>query len=123
MKKYLGIVTTILFSLAGAAGATHAQYQDQNVQDQNAQVQSAPDQGDQQSQDATQVKPAVGRLSVVQGDVSMQRGDSGDWVAATVNTPLEAGDRVSTGNGGRAEVQLDYADVIRLDENSTIKIT
>ena len=118
MKKYLGIVTAILFSLAGAAGATHAQYQDQN-----AQVQNAPDQGDQQSQDATQVKPAVGRLSVVQGDVSMQRGDSGDWVAATVNTPLEAGDRVSTGNGGRAEVQLDYADVIRLDENSTIKIT
>ena len=123
MKKSLGIVAAILFSLAGVAGTAHAQYQNQNEQDQNAQMQNAPDQGDQQNQDTTQVKPAVGRLSVVQGDVSMQRGDSGDWVAATVNTPLEAGDRVSTGNGGRAEVQLDYADVIRLDENSTIKIT
>lgn len=121
MKKYLGMLAAILFSMAGVAGTAHAQYPDQNAQDQNAQVQNAPDQG--QDQDNPQVQPAVARLSAIQGDVSVQRGDSGDWVAATVNTPLEAGDRVSTGNGGRAEVQLDYANAIRLDENSTIKIT
>src|SRR5579864_6965357 len=118
MKKYLGILAAVLFSMAGTA---HAQYSDRNAQDQNAQVQNAPDQG--QDEDNPQVQPAVARLSAIQGDVSVQRGDSGDWVAATVNTPLEAGDRVSTGNGGRAEVQLDYANVVRLDENSTIKIT
>ena len=131
MKKYLGVLAAVLFSMAGVAGTARAQYpdqnaqvqnaQDQNAQDQNAQVQNAPDQG--QDEDNPQVQPAVARLSAVQGDVSVQRGDSGDWVAATINTPLEAGDRVSTGNGGRAEVQLDYANVIRLDENSTIKIT
>jgi hypothetical protein len=126
MKKYLGMLAAILFSMAGVAGTAHAQYPDQNAQvqnaqDQNAQVQNAPDQG--QDEENSQVQPAVARLSMIQGDVSVQRGDSGDWVAATVNTPLEPGDRVSTGNGGRAEVQLDYANVIRLDENSTIKIT
>ncbi|MGB7024708.1 MAG: DUF6600 domain-containing protein [Candidatus Acidiferrales bacterium] len=121
MKKYLGILVAVLFSMAGVAGTAHAQYSDQNAQDQNAQVQNVPDQG--QDEENPQVQPAVARLSAIQGDVSVQRGDSGDWVAATVNTPLEAGDRVSTGNGGRAEVQLDYANVIRLDENSTIKIT
>ena len=118
MKKYLGVLAAVLFSMAGVARTAHAQYSDQNAQDQNA-----PDQGQYQNQDSSQVKPAVGRLSLIHGDVSVQRGDSGDWVAATVNTPLEAGDRVSTGNGGRAEVQLDYANVIRLDENSTIRIT
>jgi len=121
MKRYLGILAAILFSMTGVAGTAHGQYPDQSAQDQNAQVQNAPDQG--QDQDNPQVQPAVARLSAIQGYVSVQRGDSGDWVAATVNTPLEAGDRVSTGNGGRAEVQLDYANVIRLDENSTIKIT
>jgi len=120
MKKRLGILAVVLFSMAGITGTAGAQYPDQNAQDQSAQVQNAPDQGQDEN---PQTQPAVARLSAIQGDVSMQRGDSGDWVAATVNTPLEAGDRVSTGNGGRAEVQLDYANVIRLDENSTIKIT
>ena len=121
MKKYLGVLAAVLFSMAGVTGTAHAQYSGQNAQDQNAQIQNAPDQG--QDEENSQVQPAVARLSAIQGDVSVQRGDSGDWVAATINTPLEAGDRVSTGNGGRAEVQLDYANVIRLDENSTIKIT
>ncbi|MGH9729849.1 MAG: DUF6600 domain-containing protein [Candidatus Acidiferrales bacterium] len=123
MKKHLVVAATVLFSMATVAGTAHAQYPDQNAQDQNGQMQNAPDRGQYQGQDNPQVQPAVGRLSMIQGDVSVQRGDSGDWVAATLNTPLEAGDRVSTGNGGRAEVQLDYANVIRLDENSTIKIT
>jgi len=119
MRKYLGAVAATLFLVASAAGITHAQYQDQG----NAQLQSAPDQTQNQNQDQSQVQPAVARVSLINGDVSIQRGDSTDWIAATINTPLEAGDRVSTGNGGRAEIQLDYADVIRLDENSTIKIT
>jgi len=121
MKKHLGVVAAVLFAIAGVAGTARAQYGDQG----NGQVQSAPDQGQDQNnnQDTSQVKPAVGRLGLIHGDVSVQRGDSSEWIAATLNTPLEAGDRISTGNGGRAEVQLDYANVIRLDENSTVKIT
>ncbi|MHB8558322.1 MAG: DUF6600 domain-containing protein [Candidatus Acidiferrales bacterium] len=117
MKKHLGVVVGVLFAITGVAGTARAQYGDQG----NGQVQNAPDQG--QNQDPSQVKPSVGRLSMIHGDVSVQRGDSSEWIAGTLNTPLEAGDRISTGNGGRAEVQLDYANVVRLDENSTVKIT
>ena len=119
MKKHLGVVAAVLFAITGVTSTARAQYGDQG----NGQVQSAPDQGQDQNQDTSQVKPAVGRLSMIHGDVSVQRGDSSEWIAGTLNTPLEAGDRISTGNGGRAEVQLDYANAVRLDENSTVKIT
>ena len=69
-----------------------------------------------------QAQPGAARISLIQGDVSTQRGDSGDWAAATVNTPVVLGDSVSTGNGSRAEVQLDYANTLRLDQGSMVKI-
>lgn len=66
--------------------------------------------------------PGVARLSFLQGDVSTQRGDNGEWVAATLNTPVEPGDRVSTGDRARAEVQLDYADVLRMSNNGSANV-
>ena len=42
-----------------------------------------------------QVQPGVGRVSLIHGDVTMQRGDSGDWVDAKLNTPMAAGDKVA----------------------------
>ncbi len=69
-----------------------------------------------------QTQPGVARVSVIEGNVSMQRGDSGSWIAVTVNTPLLSGDTISTGPNSRAEVQLDYANVLRLASNSTAKI-
>jgi Family of unknown function (DUF6600)/FecR protein len=70
----------------------------------------------------TQTSSAVARVSLIKGDVSMQRGDSGEWVAVTVNTPLVPGDTIATGGGSRAEVQLDYSNVMRLDQNTEVKI-
>ncbi len=64
----------------------------------------------------------MARLSFIQGSVSTQRGDTGDWVAVTVNTPVAVGDRISTGEGGRAELQLDYADILRMSSGATAKI-
>lgn len=64
----------------------------------------------------------VGRISLIHDAVSTQRGDSGDWSAATLNQPLMTGDKVSTGEGGRAEVQLDFANTLRLGPNSTANI-
>ena len=61
--------------------------------------------------------PGVARLSFINGDVSTQRGDNGEWVAATLNTPVEPGDRVSTGDRARAEVQLDSANILRMSNN------
>ena len=64
----------------------------------------------------------VARVSLIKGDVSTERGDSNEWIAATVNTPLVPGDTIATGAGSRAEVQLDYSNVVRLAGNSEVKI-
>jgi hypothetical protein len=66
--------------------------------------------------------PGVARISLIHGDVSMQRGDSGDWMATTLNTPIVRGDTVATTDRSRAEIQLDYADVLRLSGQSQAKI-
>ena len=64
----------------------------------------------------------VARISLIHGDISTQRGDSGDWSAATLNQPVMTGDKVSTGDGGRSELQLDYANTLRLGPNSTVNV-
>lgn len=65
----------------------------------------------------------VARISVINGDVSVQRGDSGDVVAAAINAPLVALDRVSTGPGSRAEIQFDSANMLRVGPNSEIQLS
>lgn len=74
------------------------------------------------AQSNTSNSPGVARVSLIRGDVSMERGDSNEWVAVTVNTPLVPGDTIATGAGSRAEVQLDYSNVVRLDGNAVVKI-
>jgi len=65
---------------------------------------------------------AVARLSVINGDASVRRGDSGDWVAAVINAPLLAGDSVSVAPNGRAELQLDNGNFVRIAGDSEIRI-
>ncbi|HYM12468.1 MAG TPA: DUF6600 domain-containing protein [Bryobacterales bacterium] len=65
---------------------------------------------------------AVARVSLMNGNVTSQRGDSGDWIAATVNAPLVTGDRVYAAGASRAEVQFDYADFLRLGENTEVRL-
>src|SRR5260370_4278402 len=60
----------------------------------------------------------VARVSFIHGDVTMQRGDSGDFSSVSLNTPLMAGDKVATGEASRTELQLDYANILRLDEKA-----
>jgi hypothetical protein len=59
---------------------------------------------------------------MIHGDVSTQRGDSGTWSAAILNQPVVNGDKVSTAAGGRAEVQLDFANILRLGSNAQANI-
>src|SRR5215472_3759384 len=68
------------------------------------------------------VSPGVARISLAQGDVSTQRGDSGEWTAAVLNAPVVSGDKVSTGDNARAEVQLDYANILRLGDHAQATI-
>jgi hypothetical protein len=68
------------------------------------------------------ISPGVARISLVQGDVATQRGDTGDWAAAALNQPLVGGDKISTGHNSKAELQLDHANILRLGDNSQAKI-
>jgi uncharacterized membrane protein YgcG len=62
----------------------------------------------------------VARLSIVQGDVNVKRGDNGELVAAIVNAPLMTQDHVQTSPGSRAEVEFDYANLVRLAPNTDV---
>lgn len=64
----------------------------------------------------------VARLSVIQGDVSVRRGDSGEWVAGAVNAPLVVQDHVMTGAASRAEVQFDWANMLRLASDTEVRL-
>ncbi|MFN7543715.1 MAG: DUF6600 domain-containing protein, partial [Acidobacteriota bacterium] len=64
----------------------------------------------------------VARVSVIAGEVSVRRGDSGDQVAATLNAPLVQQDRLLTGPGSKAELQFDFANMIRLGADTEIRL-
>src|ERR1700746_2892522 len=64
----------------------------------------------------------VARVSFIHGDVTMQRGDSGDFSSVALNTPIMTGDKVATGEASRTELQLDYANILRLDQNAQASI-
>ncbi len=100
--------------------ADQIQIQDQAADSVASQQQQQQDQQQQQQDVAAQ--PGVARVSSIRGDVSTQRSDTGEWVAATQNTPLAQGDRVSTGDQSRAELQLDFADTLRMSSRVTVKI-
>src|SRR5215813_8369861 len=82
--------------------------------------QGSQENGDSQSNAAPESNAA--RVSLIQGDVSMQRADTGEWATATINTPLVRGDELATGEKSRAEIQLDYANILRLASRSQAKI-
>lgn len=64
----------------------------------------------------------VARVSLVRGDVTVQRGDSGELTEAAINAPLVTGDRLLTGPGSRTELQFDYAHFLRLAPNSEVRM-
>jgi hypothetical protein len=66
--------------------------------------------------------PGVARVSLIHGNVATMRGDSGDWVAAVINAPMVTGDALSTGPDSRAEVQLDYANILRLADQTQVRL-
>jgi hypothetical protein len=75
------------------------------------------------AQDPDDLKRGVARISLMNGQVSVQRGDSGDWVSGVVNAPLIAGDRVATAENSRAEVQFDSSNMLRMGANAEIHLT
>jgi hypothetical protein len=72
--------------------------------------------------DADTPNRAVARISIMNGVVSVRRGDSGEAVAAAVNAPLTATDRLLTGEGSRAEIQFDAINMIRLAPQTEVRL-
>src|SRR6185312_2898596 len=85
---------------------------------QQPQMQQPQDQPDA----AADEQHGVARVSVVQGDVNVKRGDNGQLEAAAINAPLMARDHLQTSPGSRAEIELDYANLIRLGPNTDVGI-
>src|SRR5208282_5792143 len=63
------------------------------------------------------------RLSFVEGDVTVQRPDVQAWAEAPVNTPLQEGFKLSTGEGSFAEIQFENGGTIRLGQFAMLDFT
>jgi len=94
--QFLGVVGA-LFLATGAAIPARAQAQDD-------------------------LSRGVARISLMDGEVSVRRGDSGEWVAGVINAPLMTDDRIATGQSSRAEVQFDSANILRIGANAEIHL-
>lgn len=70
----------------------------------------------------TRPDQGIARISLINGEVSVRRGDSGDVIAAAMNAPVMAQDRILTTSTSRAEVQFDAANLIRVGGNSEMRV-
>src|SRR6185369_5390209 len=75
------------------------------------------------AQDPDDMQRGVARISLMNGDVSVRRGDSGEWVAGVINAPLLADDRIATGPNSRTEVQFDAGNILRIGGNAEVHLT
>jgi hypothetical protein len=120
--KWMAVVSALAMStlLCGQGYPLPSQgYPPQNYPRQSYPALASPSSASAQDQPGQ----AVARLSVINGEASVRRGDSGDWVAAVLNAPLMVGDSVSVAAGGSAELQLDFADFVRIAGDSEVRIS
>ncbi len=74
------------------------------------------------SVDPDSAQHGVARLSLMNGAVSMAHGNDGEMAGAVVNAPLVTEDRVLTGTNGRAEVQFDAFNLVRLAPATEVRM-
>jgi hypothetical protein len=63
------------------------------------------------------------RLSFVQGDVAIKHPGDSDWIAATVNTPIQEGFSIATTPNSFAEVEFENGSTARLGQGSAMDFT
>ena len=64
----------------------------------------------------------VGQFVSIQGAVEIQRGSASQWAASALGDELCQGDTIRAGKFSRAEVALINDAVLRLDQNTTIRL-
>ncbi|MBV9745874.1 MAG: FecR domain-containing protein, partial [Acidobacteriia bacterium] len=74
------------------------------------------------AQDPEDLKRGVARISFLNGEISIQRGDSGEWVAGAVNAPVVANDRISTALNSRAEIEFDSGYGVRIGGGADVTV-
>ena len=93
-----------------------------------AQQYGQPEDSGQSYDDAAQTPGRVARLAYLSGQVQFAPAGEDDWGAVEINRPMVIGDRLLTGDDGRATLELGDAsvridhdsafDVLNLDENN-----
>ena len=63
----------------------------------------------------------VARLSYLSGDVGLLPADASDWIEADINRPLTIGDRLSSGNDARAELELGGT-TVHIDQQTDVGV-
>ena len=123
MKRPIGFVSQIILLIVLAAipalSQPVPQFSSSEVGPGEAEDQGVlPNQVDQEDR-----SHGVARVSLLNGDVSVRRGDSGDFVAAAINAPLLALDSLQTGPASRAEIQFDTANRVRFGTDTEARLS
>ena len=69
-----------------------------------------------------EVKARVMRVSLLTGEVKLQRHDNPDWERVQLNYPVVEGDTLSTQDDSRLEIQINARNFIRVGPNSILKV-
>jgi hypothetical protein len=77
---------------------------------------------DQRQYDPSDPPASIANIGYLQGNVSLQAAGTDDWSQAPANYPMVAGDRIYTGPGARAVVQLSGAE-FRLWQATDVTLT
>ncbi len=135
IRKVLSVIVGAVLAIAGMEPTAWAQFaQTPANSDQSPYGGQAPPQpqyqGDQQNpqygagsdseSDPADRQHGVARVSIVQGDVNVRRGDTGQLEAAAINAPMMASDHLQTSPGSRAEIELDSGNLIRVGPNTDV---
>ena len=64
----------------------------------------------------------VARISLIAGDVSLQRAGTHKWERAALNFPLVEGDRLATGANSHVEIQIDARNFVRVGAYATLDV-
>ncbi len=99
--------------------AQDRQYQDRQYQDRQGQDEQNQD---REGQDRESQARGVARVSIVNGEVSVKRGDANEIGAAAINAPVMSQDSLLTSGGSRAELQFDSSNMLRVGQNSEVRI-
>ena len=70
--------------------------------------------------EAADQQHGVARVSLIGGDVNLQRNGSAEMVAAVVNAPLLSQDRLQSAPGSSAEVQIGGSTIVRMAQNTDL---